>query len=233
MKYQQIIFDVDDTLIDFAATEKYALQHLFRAHHWPLAVETARQYHAYNQGMWRQLEQGKISYQELSATLFSRFLQKQLGITVSGPETMTEFRSYFGQTHQLLPGVRDSLKFARRQGYSLAVLSNGEQYMQNHRLKLAGIQKEFDLIVTSQEAGAAKPANEIFDYFFSQSHFSKDQTIFFGDGLRSDILGAANYGFASIWYNHRHRKNTLHLQPLAEVASYQGLIKLIQRDFQP
>ena len=36
MRYQQIIFDVDDTIIDFAATEDFALHSLFNAHHWPI-----------------------------------------------------------------------------------------------------------------------------------------------------------------------------------------------------
>lgn len=231
MRFKQIIFDVDDTLIDFAATENYALHRLFAAHHWPLTANTAKEYHAYNEGMWRKLEQGAISYQELSDNLFSKFLGERLDLNVDGRSVMAEYRSYFGQTHHLLPGVRDSLKFARRQGYQLAIISNGEQYMQTHRLALAGIENDFALIVTSQEAGYAKPNGAIFDYFFAQSSFSKDETIFFGDGLRSDILGAENYGMASVWFNHRHRKNTLALHPLATVSTYQDLVKLIQNDF--
>ena len=31
MRYKQIIFDVDDTIIDFAATEDFALHSLFNA----------------------------------------------------------------------------------------------------------------------------------------------------------------------------------------------------------
>ena len=39
MQYKQIIFDVDDTLIDFAATENYALVSLFNRHHWELNAD--------------------------------------------------------------------------------------------------------------------------------------------------------------------------------------------------
>lgn len=232
MRYQQIIFDVDDTLIDFAATENFAFTSLFKAHHWPYSVNLQRQYHAYNQGLWRELEQGKLNYRELSQKCFHDFLKEHLGLEVDGLAVINEYRSYFGQAHRLLPGVKDTLKFARKQGYYLTILSNGEKFMQRHRLKLAGILNYFDLVVTSEEAHYQKPDPRAFDYFFKRTQIDPTHTILFGDGLQSDILGAQQYGLASIWYNHRHRKNTLHLHPLFVVQNYPQLVKLMQNDFQ-
>lgn len=232
MRYQQIIFDVDDTIIDFAATEDFALHSLFNAHHWPLSPELQRQYHSYNQGLWRRLEQGEITYEELSEMTFHDFIKKNLGLEIDGMKAMDEYRSYFGEAHQLLPGVEDTLKFAKKQGYKLTILSNGEKFMQNHRLELAGVKKYFDLIVTSEEAHYSKPNPHAFDYFFSRMEIGPTETVFFGDGLQSDILGAEKYGFDSIWYNHRHRKNTLHLHPKFVVETYPELVKLMQNDFQ-
>lgn len=231
MKYKQIIFDVDDTIIDFAATENFALHSLFNAHGWPLSADLQRRYHAYNQGLWRRLEQGELTYEQLSEMCFRVFLKDNLNIDVDGQKIMDEYRSYFGEAHQLLPGVEDSLIYAKRAGYKLTILSNGEKFMQNHRLELAGVKKYFDLIVTSEEAHYSKPDAHAFDYFFSRTEIGPNETIFFGDGLQSDILGAENYGFDSIWYNHRHRKNTLDLHPLFEVENYPQFIKLMQNDF--
>lgn len=232
MRYQQIIFDVDDTIIDFAAAEDFALHSLFNAHHWPLSPELQRQYHSYNQGLWCRLEQGEITYEELSEMTFHDFIKKNLGLEIDGMKAIDEYRSYFGEVHQLLPGVEDTLKFAKKQGYKLTILSNGEKFMQNHRLELAGVKKYFDLIVTSEEAHYSKPNPHAFDYFFSCTEIGPTETVFFGDGLQSDILGAEKYGFDSIWYNHRHRKNTLHLHPKFVVETYPELVKLMQNDFQ-
>ena len=69
----------------------------------------------------------------------------------------------------MLPGVEDTLKFAKKAGYKLTVLSNGEKFMQNHRLELAGIKDYFDLIVTSEEAHYSKPDEHAFNYFFSRT----------------------------------------------------------------
>ncbi|MDK6377039.1 MAG: YjjG family noncanonical pyrimidine nucleotidase [Lactobacillus crispatus] len=232
MRYQQIIFDVDDTIIDFAATEDFALHSLFNAHHWPLSAELQRQYHSYNQGLWRRLEQGELTYEELSEMTFHDFILDHFGIEIDGKKAMDEYRSYFGEAHQLLPGVEDTLIFAKKQGYKLTVLSNGEKFMQNHRLELAGVKKYFDLIVTSEEAHYSKPNPHAFDYFFSRTEIGSSETVFFGDGLQSDILGAEKYGFDSIWYNHRHRKNTLNLHPKFVVETYPELVKLMQNDFE-
>lgn len=76
MRYQQLIFDVDDTLISLASTESFALQSLFNAHNWRLSNNLRRQYHAYNQSLWRKLEQGELTYQELSEQCFRVFKRK-------------------------------------------------------------------------------------------------------------------------------------------------------------
>lgn len=230
MRFKQIIFDVDDTLIDFADTENFALRSLFKSRQWPLTDELQRRYHSYNQGLWRQLECNELTYDQLSEMVFHDFIKENLNIEVDGLAVMDEYRSYFGQAYKLLPGVEDTLRFAKKQNYQLTILSNGEAFMQRHRLKLAGIETYFDVIVTSEEAGYSKPDTGIFDYFFSRAHFGPEDTIFFGDGLQSDILGAENYGFASIWYNHRHRKNNMNLHPLYEVTTYPQFVALLKNN---
>lgn len=232
MRYKQIIFDVDDTLIDFAATEDFALHSLFDAHQWELSADLQKNYHSYNQGLWRDLEHGKYTYEQISKMCFHDFLKEYLQIEIDGQEIMNEYRSYFGRAHKLLPGVKDTLIFAKKSGYKLTVLSNGEQFMQEHRLELAGIKDYFDLIVTSEQANYQKPDMHTFDYFFSRTEIGPSETIFFGDGLQSDILGAEKYGFDSIWYNHRHRRNNLNLHPLFEIYTYPQLVKLMKNDFQ-
>lgn len=233
MKYKQIIVDVDDTLLDTPDTVQQALNYLFKAHGWDLTDDFKKEFHSYNQGLWRQLEKGELTYDQLRAVLFPSLIKKYYGEDIDGLAVADEFHGYFHDGHKLLPGAKDTLIYAKKLGYSLAVLSNGEQFGQERRLKLAGIHDYFDLIVTSELAGCQKPDPEIFDFFFSQSDYSPSETVFFGDGLSSDILGAAGYGFDSVWYNHRHRKNTLHVHPLFEVDNYAQFQRILQKDFVP
>ncbi|MDO4912777.1 MAG: YjjG family noncanonical pyrimidine nucleotidase [Lactobacillus sp.] len=232
MRYKQIIFDVDDTLIDFPKTEDYSLNKLFNSHGLTLTKDLKKKYHTWNQGMWRKLEKGEITPQQLNRDTFRIFFKDNFGMKVDGEEVTNEYREYFSQCHELLPGVKDTLIYAKRMGYELSVLSNGDTKIQEKRLSDAGILNYFDLIVTSEDAGVSKPDKRIFDYFFDHSDASAKDTLFFGDGLMSDILGAERYGFDSIWYNVRHRKDTIGLHPLFEVDTYEEFVKLMQKDFQ-
>lgn len=230
MKYKQIIFDVDDTLIDFAETENYALHSLFASHNWPLSKSLQKRFHVYNQNLWRQLENSEITYGELSEKCFRDLVKKNFDQEIDGLNAMDEYRSYFTQSHKLLPGVKETLKFAKNSGYKLTILSNGEQSMQNIRLRDAGIRDYFDLVITSEEAKSSKPDPHTFEYFFSKTQIKEKETLFFGDGLNSDILGSEKYGVDSIWYNHRHKKNELNLHPLKEVDNYSQFQKILQKN---
>ena len=47
------------------------------------------------------------------------------------------------------------------------------------------------------------------------------------------VLKAENYGFASIWFNHRHRQKTLPVHPLFEVDNYAQFQRILKKDFAP
>jgi putative hydrolase of the HAD superfamily len=229
LRYQQLIFDVDDTLIDFEKTEKYVLQHLFADEHWPLTPQTERDYHDYNQSLWRKLEKQEITLHELMNLRFAHFARREWGIMIDNREANYLFHYYWGQTHALMPDVRKLLKTAQHLGYQLAVLSNGIQAEQVKRLTEAGILPYFEPVVTSQIAGQQKPAPQVFDYFFKLAKFPPQTSLMIGDGLPSDIAGAQNYGIDSVWYNYRQRRGQAGIQPTYTVTDYSQLIHLLKK----
>lgn len=227
MLYKQLIFDVDDTLIDFAATEKSVLTRLFAKEHWPLTAKAAKDYHDYNQSLWRQLEKDEITIDQLFQRRFTVFAEREWGISIDGNQANRLFHFFWGQTHKLLPGVRHVLQVAQQQGYELGVLSNGDETEQIQRLQLAGIADDFSFIMTSQAAGFSKPDTRIFDVFFKESGFDPQKTVMIGDGLTSDILGAKNYDLTSVWYNYRHNEPNPKIVPDYTIADYRQLEKLL------
>ena len=56
-----LLFDVDDTLLDFKLAEKKALHALFEEENVPFTSEVESTYHRINQGLWRSFEEGKIT----------------------------------------------------------------------------------------------------------------------------------------------------------------------------
>ena len=59
-KYDYILWDVDGTLLDFLASEKFAMHDCFRHFHYILTDEMLSVYSQINQDCWRKLERGEV-----------------------------------------------------------------------------------------------------------------------------------------------------------------------------
>ena len=85
MSYKFLLFDLDHTLLDFDTAEDIALTH-FLEEQGVTEIQTYKDYYIpMNKGLWRELEQGKITKLELVNTRFSR-LFAHFGIEKDGAE---------------------------------------------------------------------------------------------------------------------------------------------------
>jgi phosphoglycolate phosphatase-like HAD superfamily hydrolase len=66
-------------------------------------------------------------------------------------------------------------------------------------LDKAGINRYFKWVITSVEAGARKPDSEFFSYALANCGLRKEQVLFVGNQLNTDIEGAISYGIKSVW----------------------------------
>lgn len=57
--YRTLLFDIDNTSLDFTASETDALQKLFQGSKLELTAEVEARYKALNQGLWKAFEEGK------------------------------------------------------------------------------------------------------------------------------------------------------------------------------
>ena len=82
MKYEIILFDVDDTLFDFSMSEKKALHKAFVEFGLPTGlVDYEASYKEISKVLWRDLEQGLTNLSELGVERFRRlFLAHELEI---------------------------------------------------------------------------------------------------------------------------------------------------------
>ena len=55
------------------------------------------------------------------------------------------------------------------------------------------------MVVTSENANARKPSNEIFDFALQNMKVQAGKTVMIGDNLSTDIAGAHASSIASIW----------------------------------
>jgi putative hydrolase of the HAD superfamily len=97
----------------------------------------------------------------------------------------------------LFDDVAPALDDLKKRGLTLGLISNIERDMTT-TLKELGLSSNLDIVVTSQDAGFAKPQPEIFQYALRQAGRQPSEVIYVGDQYQVDVLGARGAGMKSI-----------------------------------
>lgn len=216
MSYDLYLFDLDDTLFDFPTTEKYAFHKTFVKHGIENSVNQYRDsFHAINGILWKELEGGNLSLDELKTERFAKlFALHQLPF-----DPIIFGQMYIQQLAQevhLIDGVTEL--FSNLQDVRLAVVSNGFHEVQVSRVQKSILHDTFEAIITSELAGCQKPTVDIFNYAFEQLQFEDlSRVLMIGDSLSSDIQGGNNVGIDTCWFNPKKLQNQSAAVPTYEI----------------
>ncbi|KFM99622.1 noncanonical pyrimidine nucleotidase, YjjG family [Bacillus clarus] len=226
-KYTTLLFDVDDTLLDFQKAEKTALRMLFEEKNIPLTAEIEAHYKKVNKGLWDAFEEGKINRDEVVNTRFST-LFKEYGQEVDGILFEENYRSYLEEGDQLIQGAFEFIQNIQNE-YDLYIVTNGVSKTQDKRLRNAGLHLLFKDIFVSEDTGFQKPMKEYFDYVFERiPDFSVKKGLIIGDSLNADIKGGYLAGLDTCWFNPEKKSNHSGIVPTYEVQSFDELYDLLK-----
>lgn len=217
MKYDTILWDVDDTLLDFPYSEKYAVRHCFEEIGLTISDAWLARYSCINQSYWKKLEKGEVTKKELLRRRFADLFE-EMGIQGVAMDTFqVQYQKALGDVYCYLDDsyeVCKKLKGSCRQ----YLITNGVESTQRNKLKLSGLDVLMEDIFISEVLGSVKPKKEFFDLCFAQiPDFKKDRVLVIGDSLSSDIQGAKNAGVASCWYNPKGKALTGDVIPDYEI----------------
>ena len=226
-KYYCIVFDADNTLLDFDAAESKALADTLRNYGIEPDAETVQTYRTINGELWRQLEKGQIRRDKLMAARFTRFL-KAVHAAGSGAE-MNQYYLDQLSTHPDLaaPNVLDVMKELAEVA-TLAVVTNGFDRVQSRRVAESGLKEFVEEVFVSEKLDSEKPSRKIFDTALrSLGVENRERVLMVGDSLTSDIQGGINAGLDTCWYNPNHAENPGKVIPTYEIASLEELYPLV------
>ncbi|MFD4703769.1 YjjG family noncanonical pyrimidine nucleotidase [Gottfriedia sp. NPDC058432] len=224
--YKTLLFDVDDTLLDFGAAEKVALQSLFKDQNLPLTDEVKSRYKEINHGLWKAFEEGKISRDDIVNTRFST-LFKEFGIEVDGIMLEQSYQNYLGEGNQLVEGAFELLTSLQNE-FDLYIVTNGVSKTQYKRLNAAHIYSFFKDIFVSEDTGYQKPMKEYFQYVFDRiPNIELDKTLIIGDSFSADIIGGAGSGIDTCWVNSKMLPNDSDVIPTYEIQKLDELYNIL------
>ncbi len=125
--------------------------------------------------------------------------------------------------HVVFPEVEAVLRDLRRQGYLLAILTNGAPDLQREKVQGSRLGDLFDAIVVSGEEGIGKPDPRIFARVLRALDAPPTQAAMIGDNPARDIVGAQAAGVYAVWLNRTGAVLEGAPPPDAEIASLADL----------
>ncbi len=200
-RYTHLLFDNDNTLMDFDKAEVLAFRECYLQFDFPLPYsdDLLKSYSDINKAWWKKFELGQCSKAELTVGRFAEFLTVHL--LSLPPETMYEaFATALGRQNILIDGALDLLK-RLHSNYSLHIITNGISKVQHSRINSSPIREYIGHVFVSEDVGYNKPDPRYFERVLKTLEVCKHQCIVIGDSLSSDIKGANNSGIDCIWYN--------------------------------
>ncbi len=227
MKYDVLLFDADNTILDFDKSEEHALQHAFSVCNLHYDEKVLQVYRRINILQWQRYERGEISRDEV---LVNRFVLTLAELKIENYNLALLSSEYEKQLHfgfYKVPHAEEVLA-ALQSTHRLYIVSNGVLSIQNSRMKGSGLDKYFIRRFISEEIGVPKPNVEFFNRSFAQiPDFEKSKALVIGDSLSSDIQGGVNAGVDTCWFNPRGAVNNSGLQPTCEIADLCQLLKMV------
>lgn len=228
-QYNFLFFDIDDTLLDFKATEKSALTFLFKEQGMVLTDEIEQRYNQINQTLWQSFEQDKINRNDIFTSRFP-LLFKELDVAIDGLAFEKSYRHFLNHGHDLIDGSLDLLKELSSR-HSIYAVTNGISKTQYQRMEAANLLPLFKDVFVSEDIGYQKPMKPYFDYVFEHiPNFSIDQSLIIGDSLSSDILGGQTVGMDTCWYNPNLKPTNPQIQPTYQITKLDELHDIIYKE---
>lgn len=118
------------------------------------------------------------------------------------PLANSYWESYFPKL-VLGDGVLAFLQELKKREKKIGLITDLTTEIQLKKLAFLKIDSYFDVIITSEEAGAEKPNPRIFELAIKKLNAQKLSSIMIGDNYEKDVLGARKFGISSYYFGFR------------------------------
>ncbi|NLT09982.1 MAG: noncanonical pyrimidine nucleotidase, YjjG family [Ruminococcus sp.] len=202
--HHNLLFDLDQTLLDFHASEHIALKAVMEMNGQAFTEEHYNSFKHINKSLWLEFEKGHISKSQLFQTRF-RLLFEECGCDTGNMDLLrinSDFIDHMSRNGVLMDGAIGCLKdiLGSMPDARIYVITNGVTRNAMGRINSTGLNEYICDVFVSDLMGVSKPATEYFDIVKKAVGEPDESFIVIGDSLTSDMLGAKNAGLTSCWF---------------------------------
>ncbi|QNA87972.1 noncanonical pyrimidine nucleotidase, YjjG family [Massilia sp. Dwa41.01b] len=228
MRHRLFLFDLDDTLLDFKASERLSFERTMAGLGLDaVPAELFARYQAINIALWKAFEAGTVSKDFLKVERFRRtFTDSRLDLDPEAASAL--YLDALANTVVLIEGAAELCASLAAIG-EVGIITNGIEHIQHQRVAASSLHAHVSFVATSEACGHAKPDSRFFDYTVGMArHFSPPETVIVGDRLDADILGANRFGIASCWFNPGGQLNDTQAVPSCVVAHLDEVVPALR-----
>ncbi len=208
--------DVDQTLLDFDQSARYALIKTFERYHLDWKDEYFEIFLRENGKLWDQIEDGHLTRPQLRKIRF-QVMFKAWQIPFDPP---VEFEQYFSYDlhHCAFPmeGANQALDYFESLHLPLFIISNGPMEGQCNRLEMGGMLSRFTRVFTSESLGVAKPDPAFFQQALAQTnrdlHTSLNPDQILLSETPGKLISVVPWPVACLLYGYGPTANMTHLK---------------------
>jgi len=233
--YMYLIFDVDDTLLDFYSAFKKSQEDMAKK----LGIEYSDEYKQLDEKCgWRAWKESGLEdtkskdvqenyhvyyYQYIKKHYF--YLAQELGIAMDADELANCYIESISSSKELMEQETLNVYKALAKDYRLILATNGIESIQKQRISdfLPFTYKTY----ISEEVGHIKPSKCFFDSMIQDLGCEVKDCLMIGDSLTNDIIGAKEVGMDVCYYNIKKREKKKDFDVNYEIFSISELVDIL------
>jgi len=212
-----ILFDFDNTLVDFSGAEKEIEDILFKK-----IEEQYKEYKVNVELLKRLFKTIRQKHRVLnsrptdnSREIWFREMFDILGINGNAEIWEKEYWDLMKSHMKPFTYAKEIIEYAKNKGLKVAIItdSDGKPEIKDERIKKLGFDKIVDFVLKSDEIGFNKPCKKMFETALEKMQLRAEEVIIVGDDPPLDLKVPHEMGMKTVW---KRVKNV----PVPEYADY-------------
>jgi putative hydrolase of the HAD superfamily len=189
-----VIFDLDNTLLDFISMKESAVSSAVHAMiEAGLDIDEKSSYERiitlYQETGWENQQIFDIFLKEKTGEVDNKYLAAAI----------VSYRRAREATLRLYPDVQRTLNVLAKMGLKLAVVSDAPSREAWMRIYYLNLHHVFDLVLTFDDVGERKPSPKGFEMALEKLGIKTDEALMIGDWPERDVVGASKLGIKTIY----------------------------------